>query len=135
MDALTDMFRLVISQDLSWFFQIFLYKSLFALKYSWKKRNSHRGKKELACIVSKPLVSCLWGCGESVNPPTLNIQEVQGALTSRLKGDPSQACCPFCSGFYTFVKPQPCIGKTCNFAWWGWKVRIIAVTPCRISIE
>ena len=45
-------------------------------------------KKEIACIVSKPLVSCLWGCGESVNPPKLNIQEVQGALSSRPKGDP-----------------------------------------------
>ena len=29
------------------------------------------GKKEVACIVSKPLVSCLWGCGESVNPPKI----------------------------------------------------------------
>ena len=38
--------------------------------------------------MSKPLVSCLWGCGESVNPPKLNIQEVQGALSSRPKGDP-----------------------------------------------
>ena len=30
--------------------------------------------KEVACIVSKPLVSCLWGCGESVNPQKFNIQ-------------------------------------------------------------
>ena len=38
--------------------------------------------------MSKPQVSCLWGCGESVNPPKLNIQEVQGAnLSSRPKGD------------------------------------------------
>ena len=37
-------------------------------------------KKEVACIVSTPLVSCLWGCGESVNPPELNIQEVQGGV-------------------------------------------------------
>ena len=36
--------------------------------------------KEVARIVSKPLVSCLWGCGESVNPPKLNIQEVQGGF-------------------------------------------------------
>ena len=56
---------------------------------SWKKRSSHQGKKEVTCIVSKPLVSCLWGCGESVNAPQLNIQEVQGALSSRSKGDPS----------------------------------------------
>ena len=40
----------------------------------------HQGKKEVACIVSKPLVSCLWGCGESVNPPQLNIQEIQGGF-------------------------------------------------------
>ena len=38
--------------------------------------------------MSKPLVSCLWGCGESVNPLKLNIQEVQEALSSRPKGDP-----------------------------------------------
>ena len=52
--------------------------------------NNLSGRKEVhvACIVSKPLVSCLWPCGESVNPPKLNIQEVQGALSSRPKGDP-----------------------------------------------
>ena len=38
--------------------------------------------------MSKPLVSCLCGFGESVNPPELNIQEVQGALSSRSKVDP-----------------------------------------------
>ena len=38
--------------------------------------------------MSEPLVSCLWGCGESVNPQKLNIQEVQGALSSRPNGDP-----------------------------------------------
>ena len=38
--------------------------------------------------MSKPLVSRLWGCGESVDPPKLNIQEVQGALSSRSKEDP-----------------------------------------------
>ena len=37
-------------------------------------------KKEVAFIVSTPLVSCLWRCGESVNPPKLNIQEVQGGF-------------------------------------------------------
>ena len=42
------------------------YKSPFASKCLWKKRSSHQGKKEVACIVSKPLVSCLWGCGELV---------------------------------------------------------------------
>ena len=76
----------VIFWDFSWF-QDFC-KSPFASKCSWKKWGGHRGKKEVACIVSnKPLVlSCLWGCGESVNPP--KIQEVQGALSYRPKGDP-----------------------------------------------
>ena len=63
-------------------------KSPFASKCSWKKRSSHQGKKEVACIVSKFLVSCLWGCGESVNHVKVNTQEVQGALSSRPKGDP-----------------------------------------------
>ena len=62
----------------------------------------HQGKKEVACIVSKPLVSCLWGCGESVNPPKLNIQEVQGALSSRPKGHPGPL--PIFQDFFTFVK-------------------------------
>ena len=34
-------------------------------------------------IVSKPLVSCFWRCGESVNPSQLNIQEVQGIKLGR----------------------------------------------------
>ena len=74
-------FRLVI-------FHNCFYKSPFASKFSCMKTSSQQGKKEVACIVSKPLVSCLWRCGESVNPPKLNIQEVQGALSSRPKGDP-----------------------------------------------
>ena len=48
------------------------YKSQHFLE---KKTSSHQGKEEVACIVSKPLVSCLWGCGESVNPQKINIQE------------------------------------------------------------
>ena len=47
--------------------------------------------------MSKPLVSCLLGCGESVNPPKFNTQEVQGALSSRLKGDPGPVKCMPCS--------------------------------------
>ena len=35
----------------------------------------HQGKKEVAFIVSKTLVSCFWACGESVNPPKLNFQD------------------------------------------------------------
>ena len=79
--------RPVIYQGFFPDFRIF-YKSSFAPELSWKKRSSHQGKKEVACIVFKPLVSCLWWCGESVNPPELNIQEVQGVLSSRPKGDP-----------------------------------------------
>ena len=53
----------MITQDFS--LQISL-----CLKIFLKERSSHQqGKKEVACVVSKPLVSCLWGCGESVNPP------------------------------------------------------------------
>ena len=46
--------RPVISWD-------FFYKSPFASTFSWKKTSGHQGKKEVACIVSNPLVSCLWG--------------------------------------------------------------------------
>ena len=54
------------------------------------ERKEKERKQEVAYIVSKPLVSCLWGCGESVNTPKLNIREVQGALSFRPKGDPGQ---------------------------------------------
>ena len=64
--------------------------------------------REVACIVSKPLVSCLWGCGESVNPPELNIQEAQGALSSRLKGDPGPL--PICQDLLlSQITPLLCI--------------------------
>ena len=78
----------------------------FCPNSSWKKRSSHQGKKEIACIVSKPVVSCLWGCGESVNPPKLNIQELQGGLCP-LDQMETQARYPV-SGFFTFVKSHPC---------------------------
>ena len=43
-------------------------------------------------IAIKPLVSCLWGYGESVNPPKILHLNVHpggsGALSSRPKGDP-----------------------------------------------
>ena len=73
--------------DFSRFFSDFriFYKSLFASTFSWKKGSSYQGKKGVACIVSKPLISCLWRCGESVTPPQLTIQEVQQALSSSPK--------------------------------------------------
>ena len=75
--------------DFSGFFLISgFFTNFLCLKWSWKKRSSHQGEKEVACIVSKPLISCLWACGESVNSPKWNIQEVQGALSSRPKEDP-----------------------------------------------
>ena len=59
----------------------FFYKSHFASRY--------QGKKGVAYIVStKHLVSYLWGCGESVHPPKVYIQEVQGAFF--------MICCYFC---------------------------------------
>ena len=87
-------------------FSFFYYKSL--LKNVFERSTctcSYKGKKEVACIVSKPQVSCLWGCGESVNPPKLTIQEVQGALSSRPKGDPGPLT--HSSRFVTFVKSHP----------------------------
>ena len=88
------------------FFLISEFQNFFQTPLPLIKRNSHQGKKEVACIVSNPLVSCLWGCGESVNPPKLNIQEVQGALSSRPKGDPGPL--PVFSGLFTFVKSVHC---------------------------
>ena len=49
---------------------------------------SHQGKKEVAYIASKPLVSCLWGCGESVNPPQLDIQGGSGGFVLETKERP-----------------------------------------------
>ena len=57
-------------------FLIFFYKSPFASKNFWRERSSHQGKKEVASIVSKSLVSFFCGDVESVNPPKLNIQKV-----------------------------------------------------------
>ena len=97
--------------DLSEFFLIsgfsVIYKPPFASKCSWKKRCSHQGKKEVACFVSKP---CLWGCGESVNPPQLNIQEVHGGFVLWTKGRPRPATNS--SGFFTFVKSHPWVKAT-----------------------
>ena len=68
--------RPVISRDFSWFQDSF---TNVPLPQNIFERSSHQGNKEVACIVSKPL----WRCGESVNP----LQEVQGVLSSRPKGE------------------------------------------------
>ena len=84
----------LITKSGLWFLMIFLilgffYKSSFASKFYWKKRSSHQGKKEVSCIVSKPLVSCLWGCGESVNPPKIKHPGGSGGLCPLdQRGDP-----------------------------------------------
>ena len=64
--------------DFSGFFPDFMFFFTNLPLPQKEKRSSHQGKNvQVTCIVSKPLVSCLWGCGESVNPTKLNIQEVQ----------------------------------------------------------
>ena len=42
---------------------VFIHQQSKSKRKKYKKRSSHQGKKEVTCIVSKPLVSCLWGCG------------------------------------------------------------------------
>ena len=81
-DPIQSEFRLFdfsgIFPDFRFFFHMSLCLKIFL-------KNSHQGKES---IVSKSLVSCLWGCVESVNPPKLNIQEVQWAVSSRPNRDP-----------------------------------------------
>ena len=72
--------RSVISQNCSWF-QDFLLQSRFASKLSWKKRSS-------LCRVQTSSFLFVGDMESLVNPPKSNIQEVQGALSSRPKGDP-----------------------------------------------
>ena len=55
----------VISREFSWF-PDFFFKSPFVLIFSWKKRSSHQGKKEVACIASKPLKFLVCGDVESL---------------------------------------------------------------------
>ena len=77
-------YRPVMSQDFS-LISGFFTKISFSSKYSWKKRSSHQGKKDVARIVSKPLVSCLWGCGESFK---IKHPGGSGGLSFWPKGDP-----------------------------------------------
>ena len=106
--------RPVISQDFSWF-QGF-HKSFFASECSCKKRSSHQGKKEVACIVSKSLVSCLWGCGESVNPPKIKHPGGSGGLCS-LRQRETQACYPFFMMFYYIKSHAYSVGFACLFCY------------------
>ena len=88
-------------------FSGFLFTNLPLPKHCLERREvaTKEGNKEVACIVSEPLISCLWGCGESVNPTKWNIREVQGALSSRPKGDPGPL--PIFQNFLTVVKSHP----------------------------
>ena len=61
-------------------------------------------KKEVACIVSKPLVSCLWGMWR-VCKSSKTSRRFRGALSSRPQGVPDPTT--QCSGFFTFVKSHP----------------------------
>ena len=103
--------------------ELFFY---FASKCFWKKRSRHQGMKEVACIVSKPLVSCLWCYVESVNSPKLNIQEVQGALSSRpswILQNPSVHFwkCPY-------LQNGPCIFVDLSYS------ALVACTSCQVVI-
>ena len=71
--------RPVIYQDFSWFA---IYLCLKTFLKELREVASYQGKKEVACIVSTPL--------ESVRPPKLKIQEVQGTFSSRPKRDAGQ---------------------------------------------
>ena len=71
--------------------------SACAWTFSWKKRSSYQGKKEVACIVSKPLVSCLWGDVKHLGDSggfVLSIKRRPRPVTHFL-------------GFLTSVKSQP----------------------------
>ena len=83
-----------------YFFDVFILTQLVVFvvikwnksKFSWKKRSSHQGKKEVVCIVSKPLISHLWGCGES-----------KASFILQTKVRPR----PIFQDFFAFVKSHP----------------------------
>ena len=74
-----------------WFLRIFLYKCSFASTFSWKKRSSHQGKKEVACIVSKPLVSCLLGMWRACKSSKIKHPGGSGGFVLKTKGRPRPA--------------------------------------------
>ena len=121
----------MISQDFPDFVQISLCLKLVT--------NSHQGKKEVTCIVSKLLVSCLWGCGESVNPPKLNIQEVQVALSSRAKGDPGPWPIYFPRSFYfcqiTSLKTSSAFRKIARVSLIGCCLRVAHTCAALLSVR
>ena len=91
-----------------WFFRI----SGFVLQISLFSQNVLQ-RREVAYIVSKPLVSSLWGCGEPVNPPKWNIQEVQGGLCP-LDQRVTQACYSFFRISFTFANRTAVVRRHWN---------------------
>ena len=77
-------------------FQDFLQIPLPQNVLEWREVAT-KERNEYPVLCFKPWVSCLWGCGESVNLP--RHPEVQGALSSRPKRRPRPA-----SGIFIFVK-------------------------------
>ena len=90
------------------------YKSPFASKFSWKKRSSHQGKKEVACILSKPRVSYLWRCGVCKSSKIKRPWGLWGFVLET-KGRPRPAT--HLSGFVTLVKSQPCQREVWDAKW------------------
>ena len=85
--------------DFSGFFQISGFIQISLCLQICLKEEQYPPRKERSSLY------CLWGCGELVNLPKLNIQEVHGALSSRPKGDPGPL--PIFQDFFTDVKSRP----------------------------
>ena len=104
----------------------------------WEVHVATKGKKEVACIVSTPLhvVSCLWGCGESVNPPKLNIQEVQGCFVLPDQRE-TQACHPFFRDWLLLSNHTPVIHLCVTFLIVSWFLDLVYKDPkiCKILLN
>ena len=76
-----------------WFLRIFsdfriCYKSPFASEFSWRKRRSHKGKKEVACICVQTSSFLFVGMWRNRKSSKMKHPGGSGALCSRPKGDP-----------------------------------------------
>ena len=91
--------------DFSGFFLISGFFTNLPLPRNFLERREVATKERKWPVLCPDLVSCLWGCGESVNLPKLNIQQVQGTLSSRQKGHPGPL--PIFQDLCTFVKSYP----------------------------
>ena len=118
----------MISLDISWFQEF--YKFHFPSKCSWKERCSHQGKKDVACIVSKPLVSCLWGCGVCKSSKMKHPGGSGGAGLCPPDQRETQARYPFLR-IFTFVKSRPWIKNTTH-SWNFARKFMVAPLSCHI---